>query len=90
MTVADYSSARTGLLLVDPYNDFLSEGGKLNGPARQVIDSVNLLEHLRKLVASARAASPRAAVGFRELEARYALSAGGTQGAGVRRRHLGW
>jgi len=59
MTVADYSSARTGLLLVDPYNDFLSEGGKLNGPARQVIDSVNLLEHLRKLVASARAAGVR-------------------------------
>jgi len=24
-----YDASRTGLLLVDPYNDFLSEGGKL-------------------------------------------------------------
>lgn len=59
MTVADYASAHTGLLLVDPYNDFLSEGGKLNGPARQVIDSVNLLEHMSGLVAAARAAGIR-------------------------------
>ena len=28
---------RTGLLLVDPYNDFLHEKGKLNGAARAVI-----------------------------------------------------
>jgi hypothetical protein len=26
MTTTDYPSDRTGLLLVDPYNDFLSEG----------------------------------------------------------------
>jgi hypothetical protein len=26
---ATYSAADTGLLVVDPYNDFLSEGGKL-------------------------------------------------------------
>jgi hypothetical protein len=29
MTTTNYPSDRTGLLFVDPYNDFLSEGGKL-------------------------------------------------------------
>jgi hypothetical protein len=29
MTDRRYEASRTGLLLVDPYNDFLSEGGKL-------------------------------------------------------------
>jgi hypothetical protein len=28
MTDAHYEPAHTGLLLVDPYNDFLSEGGR--------------------------------------------------------------
>jgi hypothetical protein len=29
MSKATYGAADTGLLVVDPYNDFLSEGGKL-------------------------------------------------------------
>ena len=29
MAKPTYDPTRTGLLLVDPYNDFLSEGGKL-------------------------------------------------------------
>ena len=37
----------TGLLLVDPYNDFLSEGGKLTGLAKPVADRLGTLANLR-------------------------------------------
>ena len=52
-----YTRDRTGLLLVDPYNDFLSEGGKLWPFVREVAESVDLLTHLREIVAAARAAA---------------------------------
>ncbi|GLZ85698.1 isochorismatase [Metapseudomonas resinovorans] len=51
-----YPRESTGLLLVDPYNDFLSEGGKLNGLAKQVADAVGTLDNLRRVVAAARKA----------------------------------
>ena len=52
----DYASNRTGLLLVDPYNDLLSDGGKLWPRAKVVAETVNLLAHLRALVGAARRA----------------------------------
>ena len=51
-----YDAPRTGLLLVDPYNDFLSEGGKLWPMMKDVADEVSLLDHLRSILAAARAA----------------------------------
>lgn len=48
--------ARTALLFVDPYNDFLSEGGKLWPLVSEVARSVNLLQNLRTVVAAARGA----------------------------------
>lgn len=59
MTTNPYPSDRSGLLLVDPYNDFLSEGGKLYGHAKSVADAVGTLIHLREVVAAARAAGIR-------------------------------
>lgn len=56
MALYDYASNRTGLLLVDPYNDLLSDGGKLWPQARAVAEAVNLLTHLRALVEAARRA----------------------------------
>jgi len=50
----DYAPSRTGLLLVDPYNDLLSEGGKLWPQVGPVAEAVNLLLHLRALVEAAR------------------------------------
>jgi nicotinamidase-related amidase len=41
-------------LLVDPYNDFLHEGGKLNGPARAILAQRDTLAHMRRIVAQAR------------------------------------
>ena len=56
MTHPVYRAERTGLLLVDPYNDFLSHGGKLFALLKEVADEVHLLDNLRATVAAARAA----------------------------------
>ena len=45
----------TALLLVDPYNDFLSEGGKVWPRLQAIAEEVKVLDHLRELVAAARA-----------------------------------
>lgn len=51
-----YEARRTAVLLVDPYNDFISEGGKAWPLLAAVAGEVGLLDHLRTVVASARAA----------------------------------
>ncbi len=56
MTTPLYPSEHTGLLLIDPYNDFLSAGGKLNGMAKAVADATDTLAHMRSVVAAARTA----------------------------------
>ena len=56
MAVDDYIAHRTGLLLVDPYNDLLSDGGKLWPQAKAVAEAVDLLAHLRALVEAGRRA----------------------------------
>jgi nicotinamidase-related amidase len=57
MSVAAYDSATTGLIISDPYNDFLSEGGKLWPGIKDVAESVDLHTHLRELMSAARAAN---------------------------------
>ena len=59
MSESRYEASRTGLLLVDPYNDFLSDGGKIWPMVKEVANQVGLLEHLRSVVAGARAAGVR-------------------------------
>ncbi|RKR36237.1 isochorismatase family cysteine hydrolase [Paraburkholderia sp. BL17N1] len=56
MTNLTYRAERSGLLLVDPYNDFLSDGGKLFPMIKAIADDVRLLDNLRSTVASARKA----------------------------------
>jgi nicotinamidase-related amidase len=50
-----YDRSTTAILLVDPYNDFLSEGGKLWPRAKAVAEEVKLLDHLHEVVSTARA-----------------------------------
>jgi nicotinamidase-related amidase len=54
MAASTYDPARTSLLFVDPYNDFLSEGGKLWPQVEGVATAVHLHANLRAVVAAAR------------------------------------
>jgi nicotinamidase-related amidase len=50
-----YDFSTTAVLLVDPYNDFLSEGGKIWPRVKTVAGETQLLDHLRTVVSAARA-----------------------------------
>jgi nicotinamidase-related amidase len=49
MTDVNYPLDRTAYLLVDPYNDFLSEGGRSYPRLQEVAKEVGLLDNLRAL-----------------------------------------
>jgi nicotinamidase-related amidase len=51
---ATYDRTRTALLLVDAYNDFLSEGGKLWPRVQPVAEQVGLIENLKAVLRAAR------------------------------------
>jgi nicotinamidase-related amidase len=44
----------TALVLVDPYNDFFAEDGKIYPLVREVAESVDLHQHIRELLAAVR------------------------------------
>jgi nicotinamidase-related amidase len=54
-----YKKDRTALLFVDPYNDFLSDGGKLWPYVSEVAAEVGLLDNLRSITAAVRTAGIR-------------------------------
>jgi nicotinamidase-related amidase len=49
-----YSPESTALLIIDPYNDFLSEGGKIWPQVKEVAEEIELLDHMRAVLAAAR------------------------------------
>jgi nicotinamidase-related amidase len=49
-----YDPGRTGLLLVDPYNDFLSDGGKLWPRLKEIAERVGLIDNLKAIVKTVR------------------------------------
>ena len=53
-TKPTYDPARTGLLFVDPYNDFLSEGGKVWPRVKEVAEQVGLIDNLKAVVQAVR------------------------------------
>jgi len=59
MSTIGYKRDATALLLVDPYNDFLSEGGLLWPLLKDVAQQVGLLENLRAIHRAARDAGIR-------------------------------
>jgi nicotinamidase-related amidase len=56
MRSPSYNRARTGLLIVDPFNDFLCEGGKIWPRIRAVAERVELLSNLKRVLNAARGA----------------------------------
>jgi nicotinamidase-related amidase len=59
MSTNEYQRDATALLLVDPYNDFLSEGGKIWPRLKDVALEVGLLDNLRTIHSAVRAAGIR-------------------------------
>lgn len=51
-----YIAEQTGLLIVDPYNDFMSEGGTLYEAIKPTADKSGMFDNLRKVISAARAA----------------------------------
>ena len=49
-----YVAGSTAILLVDPFNDFISEGGKLWPLVRESAEAVNLVPNLKRLAEGAR------------------------------------
>ncbi len=56
MSPIEYRGDRTALLVVDPYNDFLSEGGLVWPRLKEVAEEVGLLGNLRAIYACVRTA----------------------------------
>ena len=51
-----YSKDTTALLIIDPYNDFMSEGGKLYKQTLETAKEAGFYENMRKLIPAVRAA----------------------------------
>ncbi len=51
-----HDAKHTGLLIVDPCNDFMSEGGKLYKAIKPTADESGMFENLRKIIPAARTA----------------------------------
>lgn len=49
-----YESDDTALLIVDPYNDFMSEGGKLYERTKETAEEVGFYDNMRKLIPAVR------------------------------------
>ncbi|MBY3386288.1 isochorismatase family cysteine hydrolase [Rhizobium laguerreae] len=54
-----YDPNNTGLVVVDPYNDFISEGGKIWPRIKDVAEANNCVPHMQQVLSAARAAKLR-------------------------------
>jgi ureidoacrylate peracid hydrolase len=88
---------RTGLLVVDPYNDFISDGGKLWPRVREVMEANGCVSHMIEVLHAARSAGVRSFLAAPSLAPRRLRDVEilgpdpGGRGAlqGLRRRQLG-
>ena len=54
-----YPASETGLLVIDPYNDFMSEGGKLYEATKETAMASGFYDNLPRVIAAIRSASIR-------------------------------
>jgi ureidoacrylate peracid hydrolase len=59
MTKVTYEKEITALLVIDPYNDFISEGGKIWGRIRAVAEANDCIPHMLQVLYAARKAKLR-------------------------------
>ncbi len=63
-----YKKERTGLVVIDPYNDFISEGGKIWDRIKGVAESNQCISHMVQVLEAARKAGIRV---FYAMHRRY-------------------
>src|SRR6516165_6621047 len=68
MTNLNFDKETTALLVIDPYNDFISEGGKIWDRIKHVAEETNTVPHMSQLLAAARQVGLRV---FYALHHRY-------------------
>lgn len=68
MNDVTYDKGRSGLVVIDPYNDFISEGGKVWDRLRSVAEANNCVPHMSQVLDAARSAGIRV---FYALHHRY-------------------
>jgi ureidoacrylate peracid hydrolase len=68
MTDVTYEKDLTGLVVIDPYNDFISEGGKVWDRLKGVAEANQCVPHMQQVLGAARAADVRV---FYALHHRY-------------------
>jgi nicotinamidase-related amidase len=68
MTVPAYDRATTALLVIDPYNDFISEGGKIWSRIQAVAEANDCVPHMLQILNEARNAKLRV---FYAMHRRY-------------------
>ena len=59
MTTPTYEKSITALLVVDPYNDFISEGGKIWPRIKAVAEANDCVPHMLQILNAARQAKLR-------------------------------
>jgi len=59
MTELSFDKSNTGLLVVDPYNDFISEGGKIWPRIKEVAEANNCVPHMIEVLDAARRSNLR-------------------------------
>jgi nicotinamidase-related amidase len=62
MTTTTYAADLTALLIIDPYNDFMSEGGKFYEATKETAEAAGFYQNMRKLIAAIRAARIRVVI----------------------------
>jgi ureidoacrylate peracid hydrolase len=68
MTQLTYEKEITGLVVIDPYNDFISEGGKVWDRIKNIAEGNQCVPHMRQVLEAARKAGIRA---FYAMHRRY-------------------
>jgi nicotinamidase-related amidase len=59
MADVTYRRDTTGLLVVDPYNDFISDGGKVWPQVRDVVEANGCVSHMMQILTAARSSGLR-------------------------------
>jgi nicotinamidase-related amidase len=82
MTSLKFDKETTALLVIDPYNDFISEGGKVWNRLKTVAESNGCVQHMLQVLNAARQA---------ELRIFYAMHPKGSLvPQDLRRWYVGW